>query len=156
VPELALDDVERDAFARKLQRVRVRQLVRREATPDARLSGEPAELGEAWGLLLAGFEEGLPPILRRAGQQYLALRGAVDPCVLRFLPREVDDLYARRVLFTMRTTGKGSGIPLERRTRSSFASTMGALPESTTTTICIRRGSSTGFRSSLEIWNGVT
>ncbi len=95
-------------------RCAVRQLVRREATPDARLSGEPAELGEAWGLLLAGFEEGLPPILRRAGQQYLALRGAVDPCVLRFLPREVDDLYARRVLFTMRTTGKGSGIPLER------------------------------------------
>jgi hypothetical protein len=92
----------------------VRQLVRREATPDARPSGEPAQLGEAGGLLLAGFEEGLPPILRRAGQQYLARRGAVDPCVLRFLPREVDDLYARRVLFTMRTTGKGSAIPLER------------------------------------------
>jgi hypothetical protein len=42
VPELALDDVERDALAG--QRVPVAQLVRREATPDPRLSGESAEL----------------------------------------------------------------------------------------------------------------
>jgi hypothetical protein len=33
VPELALNDVERDALARKLQCVRVAQLVRREPTP---------------------------------------------------------------------------------------------------------------------------
>jgi hypothetical protein len=45
VPELALDDVERDALAGELQRVRVAQLVRREPTPDPCLSGEPAELG---------------------------------------------------------------------------------------------------------------
>jgi hypothetical protein len=44
MPELALDDVERDALAGELQRVRMAQLVRREPTPDLRLSGEPAEL----------------------------------------------------------------------------------------------------------------
>jgi hypothetical protein len=47
VAELALDDVERDALAGELQRVRVAQLVRREPTPDPSLSGEPAELGAA-------------------------------------------------------------------------------------------------------------
>ena len=45
MPELALDDVERDALAGELQRVRVAQLVRGEAAPDPRLGGEPAELG---------------------------------------------------------------------------------------------------------------
>ena len=45
VPELALDDVERDALAGELKRVRVAQLVRREPTPDACLRCEPAELG---------------------------------------------------------------------------------------------------------------
>jgi len=45
VPELALDDVEPDALAGELQRVRVAQLVRREPTPDPGPSGEPAELG---------------------------------------------------------------------------------------------------------------
>jgi hypothetical protein len=45
VPELALDDVEGDALAGELERVRVPQLVRREPTPDPRLSDEPAELG---------------------------------------------------------------------------------------------------------------
>jgi hypothetical protein len=47
VPDLALDDVERDALPGELEleRVRVAQLVRREATPDACARGEPAELG---------------------------------------------------------------------------------------------------------------
>lgn len=39
------------------------------------------------------------------------------------------------MLFTMRTTGREAGSRWSGRTRSSFASTMGALPESTTTTI---------------------
>ena len=49
VPELALDDVERDALAGELQRVRMAQLVRREPAPDPRLSSEPAELGADCG-----------------------------------------------------------------------------------------------------------
>ncbi len=53
---------------------------------------------EGWGLVLAGSGEGLPPVLRRAGRQYLALRGSLDSSVLRFLPRVIDDLYARRAL----------------------------------------------------------
>jgi hypothetical protein len=44
VPELALDDVERDALAGELERVCVAQLVRRKAAPDSRAGGEPAEL----------------------------------------------------------------------------------------------------------------
>ena len=42
--ELALDDVERDALAGELERVRVAQLVRREPAPHAGLGGEPAQL----------------------------------------------------------------------------------------------------------------
>jgi hypothetical protein len=44
VAELALDDVERDALASELERVRVAQLVRRKAAPDAGAGGKPAEL----------------------------------------------------------------------------------------------------------------
>src|SRR5215207_2787172 len=44
VAELTLDHVQRHAFARELDGVGVAQLVRREATPDTRLSGEPAKL----------------------------------------------------------------------------------------------------------------
>lgn len=51
----------------------------------------------------------------------------------------------------MRTTGKGSGIPLEREEAIVFR-----LTRIDYYTISIRRGSSPGFRSSLEIWNGVT
>ena len=44
VAELALDDVERHAFAGELDGVRVAQLMRREPPPDARLDGEPTQL----------------------------------------------------------------------------------------------------------------
>jgi hypothetical protein len=44
VSELALDDVKRDALAGEFERVRVAQLVRREAAPDACAGREPAEL----------------------------------------------------------------------------------------------------------------
>jgi hypothetical protein len=59
VPELALNDVERHPLAGQFERVCVAQVVRREATPDPRLSGEPAEfargprrptrVGRGWG-----------------------------------------------------------------------------------------------------------
>jgi hypothetical protein len=42
--ELALDDVQRHALARELERVCVAQLVRREAACDARLGREAPEL----------------------------------------------------------------------------------------------------------------
>jgi hypothetical protein len=75
---------------------------RREAGRGGRPAGERCRRAdrilEDWGLIPASYEEGLPPLVRRAGRQYLALRGSLDPCVLRFLPREIDDLYARRVL----------------------------------------------------------
>jgi len=44
VAELALNDVERDAFAGQLDGVAVAQLRWGEAAPDTRLGGEPAEL----------------------------------------------------------------------------------------------------------------
>jgi hypothetical protein len=45
VTELALDDVHRHALSGELYRMRVAQLVRREAAPDARLGCMPAKLG---------------------------------------------------------------------------------------------------------------
>jgi hypothetical protein len=53
---------------------------------------------EACGLLLSGLDEGLPPILREAGRQFLARRGAVPAEVLWFLPQTIDDLHARQAL----------------------------------------------------------
>jgi hypothetical protein len=53
---------------------------------------------EACGLIFAGLEDGLPPILRNAGRQYLALQGSVDRSVLQFLAQVIDDLHARRAL----------------------------------------------------------
>ena len=40
--ELALDDVDRDPLAREFDRVRVAQLMWREAPPDASLDSDPA------------------------------------------------------------------------------------------------------------------
>jgi hypothetical protein len=59
-PELAPDDVERDAFAGELERVRVAQLVRREATPDAGLRCEPADSERT-----AALDQGRPRLGRR-------------------------------------------------------------------------------------------
>ena len=47
--ELALNDVQRHALTGELERVRVTQLVRREAPPDAGARGEPAELAADGG-----------------------------------------------------------------------------------------------------------
>ena len=47
--ELALDDVDRHAFARELHGVRVPQLMGREAAPDAGIGGEPAQFGSGGG-----------------------------------------------------------------------------------------------------------
>ncbi len=44
MPELALDDVQRDALAGELDGVCVAQLVRCETSADARLGGVPAKL----------------------------------------------------------------------------------------------------------------
>jgi hypothetical protein len=49
MPELALDDVARDPLAGEFQRVCVAQLVRREAAPDPRPSGDLAELRAGCG-----------------------------------------------------------------------------------------------------------
>jgi hypothetical protein len=49
VAELALDDVERNALARELERMRVAQLMRREAAPDPGADREPAELAADGG-----------------------------------------------------------------------------------------------------------
>jgi hypothetical protein len=49
VAELALDDVERDALAGELERMRVAQLMRREAAPDPGADREPAELAADGG-----------------------------------------------------------------------------------------------------------
>jgi hypothetical protein len=44
MPELALDDRQRDPFVRRLDRVRMPQLVRREPPPHTSLHSEPAKL----------------------------------------------------------------------------------------------------------------
>ena len=49
VPELALDHDQRHAFARHLDRVRVAQLVRREAPPHASLASDVSQLGAGGG-----------------------------------------------------------------------------------------------------------
>jgi hypothetical protein len=49
VPELALDDVERDAFAGELDRVGVTELVRDEAAAYAGAGGSPSECGARGG-----------------------------------------------------------------------------------------------------------
>lgn len=49
-------------------------------------------------LLCSGLDEGLVPILPRAGKQFVERKGHVPREVLRFLPRFVDDLYAREAL----------------------------------------------------------
>lgn len=60
------------------------------------------------------------------------------------------------MLFTMRTTGKGSGIPLEREDAIVFRLDDGRITRIDYYNDQLSGGSSTGFRSSLEIWNGVT
>jgi hypothetical protein len=44
VPQLALDQRDRDAFVEQLDGVRVTQLVRREPSPDASVACNPAQL----------------------------------------------------------------------------------------------------------------
>ncbi|MEA2358219.1 MAG: hypothetical protein QOI62_1479 [Solirubrobacteraceae bacterium] len=53
---------------------------------------------ESSGLLLAGIEEEQWPILLPAGRQYLKAQGDVDQDELRFLPRTLSDLHARRAI----------------------------------------------------------
>jgi hypothetical protein len=61
--------------------------------------GEIVATLRAHGLVLLSEEEpDAPPILTRAGSQYLDRRGRVEPDVLSFLPRYVDDLNARAAL----------------------------------------------------------
>jgi hypothetical protein len=57
----------------------------------------------ALGLVLDGLREGLPPILPRAGRQFLARDGDADHDVLGFLPRVIDDLNAREALLVAGT-----------------------------------------------------
>lgn len=51
------------------------------------------------GLIVAPREEPeFPPALTRAGSQYLNLKGQVSDEILHFLPKNIDDLYARQAL----------------------------------------------------------
>jgi hypothetical protein len=51
------------------------------------------------GLIVAPQEEPeFPPALTRAGSQYLSLKGEVSDETLHFLPKNIDDLYARQAL----------------------------------------------------------
>jgi hypothetical protein len=49
----------------------------------------------AYGLAVV---DGGPPVLLRAGRQYAAADGQVEPDVLAFLPDVIDDLHARRAM----------------------------------------------------------
>ena len=52
---------------------------------------------EGLGLALGGEDE-RPPVLMRAGRQFLRLGCVFDEDALGFLPRTIDDLFARRAL----------------------------------------------------------
>src|SRR3954451_6799986 len=52
---------------------------------------------EGLGLALVGNDE-RPPVLMRAGRQFLRLGCEFDEHALGFLPRTIDDLFARRAL----------------------------------------------------------
>lgn len=81
----------------------VAQLARKRGVPDAVIS-QQIEYLEDTGLLFGGLdEESESPLLRDAGRQYLARHGEVSREVLRFLPREVDDLNAREALLVAGT-----------------------------------------------------
>jgi hypothetical protein len=64
---------------------------------------ERTEALEGAGLLIRAPEAGHPPLLLRAGRQYLAKAGDVSDDVLAFLPHTVDDLVAREALLTAGT-----------------------------------------------------
>jgi hypothetical protein len=79
------------------QALDVQELASDIGTSEAAIAHELGEL-DARGLMLTGIEEGLPPMLRRAGRQYLARDGTVPLAVLSFLPHTIDDLDAREAL----------------------------------------------------------
>jgi hypothetical protein len=107
-----LDEQERTRYLRLLQAAGMAEAVREplDAEDLAREMGASAsgvrmdlELLSGRGLLHDGLEEALSPMLLAAGHQFLARRGEVDPSVLRFLPRVIDDLNAREALLTAGT-----------------------------------------------------
>jgi hypothetical protein len=55
------------------------------------------------GLLFSGLDEGLAPIVSRAGSQFVERDGRVPREVLRFLSRFVDDLHGREALLRAST-----------------------------------------------------
>ena len=58
VTELTLDDVERNSFARHLNGMRVAELIRRKAAPDAGLGGQAPKLcsrGQCWTKVVRAF-----------------------------------------------------------------------------------------------------
>jgi hypothetical protein len=57
---------------------------------------------ESTGLADLGGE-GLAAAVQHAGRQYLAARGEIEPSVLEFLPKYIDDLNARRALISAGT-----------------------------------------------------
>lgn len=65
-------------------------------------AAEACEFIETKGLGSLG-DETFPAEVRRAGEQYLALKGEVDRSILAFLPDYVDDLNARRALISAGT-----------------------------------------------------
>jgi hypothetical protein len=80
---------------------------------------------EGMGLLLDGREVGIgvPPLLLRAGRQYLRARGGVRPEVLAFAPLVIDDLHAREALLEASAVlvdefgdaiADGDGVPFAR------------------------------------------
>lgn len=79
--------------------IRLEALARALNTSPASLSMVCDQIEHAGLVLFAPAEEPeLPSILKRAGEQYLALKGQVDSDALFFLPYLVDDLYARQAL----------------------------------------------------------
>jgi hypothetical protein len=77
--------------------VDVQQLARTLGESEFEVRLELERLG-GMGLLIDGFEDEAPPLMRQSGRQCLARGGEVPTEVLRFLPSYIDDLYAREAL----------------------------------------------------------
>lgn len=79
--------IDLDELARELGR----------SASSVRMTGDRVERARLV-LFAAAEEPDQPPMLMRAGRQYLAMKGAVDRDALFFLPEVIDDLHARRAL----------------------------------------------------------
>src|SRR4051812_24523165 len=128
VAELALDHVERHALASELDGVGVAQLVRREAAPDARVGGEPAEF-ETYVGARSGAPAGraVDDAEQRADRQ-LEASGEPGPQLLP-APGVHADLAPATALAVAHQQRPAPGVEVALAERERFLNAQSAAPE---------------------------